>query len=172
MSSGLKSVLGLTVIFLLGVGVSTYHSQRTATADHSDEWKSYLNDQYGLGLKYPKDWFVQEDSPEVIGFCPTRGGLRCQQREGTFSANILIKIHENPKELKIREYLFIERYGNLPKDLAELTIDGYQAIRLGPEGTSQVIVYVAKDNYVYELQAHDFTNIFGKIIKTVKFHKR
>jgi len=54
---------------------------------------------------------------------------------------------------------------HVPKDLAELTIDGYQAIRLGPEDTSQATIYIAKDNYVYELHAHDFTNVFGKMIK-------
>ena len=160
------------VILVLCVGGSPYHSQRTATNERTDEWKSYINNKYGFSLKYPKDWFVQEDSPEVIGFCPNRGGLPCQQKEGSFNANVLIKIHENPKELKVREYLFIERYGHLPKDLTELTIDGYPAIRLGPEGTTQATVYIAKDNYVYELQAHDFTNVFGKMIKTIQFKER
>jgi|SRR5215213_3458925 len=172
MASQLKNVLGLIVVFLFTVVWCSYHSQDTATAEHPDEWKSYVNNKYGFSLQYPTNWFVREDSPEVIGLCPTRGGLPCRQREGSFSANVVIKIHENPKELKVREYLFVERYGHLPTDLAELTIDGYGAIRLGPEGTSQSTVYLAKDNYVYELQAHDFTKIFGKMIKTLKFNER
>jgi hypothetical protein len=172
MASRLKNILGLMAIFLLAVVWCSYHSQRTATTEHTDDWKSYSNNKYGFSLKYPKDWFVQEDSSEVIGLCPTQGGLPCRQREGSFRANVLIKIHENPKELKVREYLFVERYGHLPKDLAELTIDRYQAIRLGPEGTSQTTVYLTKDKYVFELQAYDFTKTFGKMIKTLRFNER
>ena len=172
MSSRLKNVSRLIVLFLLVVVWSSFQSQRAATAQRTDEWKSYVNNKYGFSLKYPKDWFVQEDSPEVIGFCPTRGALSCGKREGSFSANVVIEIRENPKGLKVREYLFVERYGHIPKDLTELTIDGYPAIRLRREGTSQARVYLAKDNYIYELQAHNFTKIFGKMIKTLRFNER
>jgi hypothetical protein len=199
MASPLKTVLGITVIILVGVvGYvapgkyptnpgsnlentaprsakqfwSFYHSQRRATDERADEWKSYTNSKYGFSLKYPKNWFVQEVSPELIGFCPTRGGLPCRQSAGGFNANILIEVYENPKELKVREYLFVERYGKLPENLKELIINGYPAIRLGPEGTCEATVYLAKDNYVYKLQSYGFDNSFGKMIRTLKFLER
>jgi hypothetical protein len=188
MASQLKTALGMTVIILAGVvwysilveystdpsskeRLWSYHrSQRTAMNERMDDWKSYINNKYGFSIKYPKNWSVQEDSAELIGFCPSRGGLSCRQREGVFSANVQLEIHENPKELKVREYLFVERYGQLPEKLAELAIDGYPAIRLGPEGTSKATLYIAKHKYIYKLQSQDSTNIFGKMIKTLKFN--
>lgn len=113
----------LCILIVGGIFVWQYLLVPKEEKDETIAWKVYRNKEYGFEVKYPKEWFITEDTRDGIAIITNFlisdiGGRGLLDKE----TKIIFSVYDNP------EMLSAEEWGD--RQLAETTILSKKEIKI------------------------------------------
>jgi hypothetical protein len=93
----------------------------------NENWKTYVNEEYGYRLRYPEKWKIWDR--ESLSLCSPRIKFPCGPTPHEVYATVVVSVRD-PEGLELSEYLRSPARGY--KDLREVRIAGVKGLATGP----------------------------------------
>ncbi len=130
------------------------------SSDPTANWKTYRNDKYGFEIKYPTGWLSRKfkSNPGQLF------GIVFYEKEGEEKS---VDIQAYPLKEPIEN--FIKRAKEITS-VKKLSIQGYPAVLLGPEGAQGGVLQIFKNDRVFMIGTHyTAVNIWMQMYPTFRF---
>lgn len=151
-------------------GASITPTSKDASEINTSNWQTYINERWGYGFKYPKNWYLEESTIAIINVRPW------QRKSGEYSdpkKDVMITVYPNtsdPREIVRQDE------GEQKGEIIVGGEKGFEYHEYAYLGSPHIYrcIYIPKNGSLYKIEIYQQNPemiILNQILKTFTFTK-